>query len=159
MAEPIRSGRNGTRDGRGSGTGGGRCGASRIPRHGALRGKRFAESRTTLEGVRFPTALADPIRRAILMRLSQGEATVGELARPFYVSRPAISKHLRVLERAGLVVRTPEGRISRCTLDAAPMRDAAEWVERYRKFWEGQLDSLSRYLEGSVGGQPEEGET
>ncbi len=92
-------------------------------------------------------ALADSTRRAILARLAGGEATVGELASPFDVSRPAISKHLRVLERAGLVQRTRDGRVSRCELDAGPMRDAAEWVERYRKFWEGQLDSLSRYFE------------
>lgn len=91
-------------------------------------------------------ALADATRRAILARLARGEATVGELAEPFDISRPAISKHLRVLERAGLVRRTPDGRMSRCELDASPMRDAAEWVERYRKFWEGQLDSLSRYF-------------
>jgi DNA-binding transcriptional ArsR family regulator len=95
-------------------------------------------------------ALADPTRRAILVRLSRGEATVGELARPFDVSRPAISKHLRVLERAGLVRRTAEGRVSRCELDATPMRAAAEWVERYRGFWEHQLDSLSRYLEAEA---------
>lgn len=92
-------------------------------------------------------ALADPTRRAILARLARGEATVGELARPFQVSRPAISKHLRVLERAGLVQRTRDGRLSRCELDAAPMRAAADWVERYRRYWEDQLDSLSRYLE------------
>lgn len=95
-------------------------------------------------------ALADPIRRAILARLARGEATVGELARPFAVSRPAISKHLRVLERAGLVRRARDGRLSRCALDAEPMRDAAEWVERYRRFWEGQLESLARYLEGDA---------
>lgn len=92
-------------------------------------------------------ALADSTRRAILARLARGEATVGELAEPFDVSRPAISKHLRVLERAGLVRRTPEGRISRCELDAGPMRDAADWVERYRGFWEKQLDELKRYVE------------
>lgn len=92
-------------------------------------------------------ALADPTRRAILARLSDGDATVGELARPFDVSRPAVSKHLRVLERAGLVTRNREGRVSRCELDAGPMRDAADWVERYRRFWEDQLDALSRYLE------------
>ena len=92
-------------------------------------------------------ALADPTRRAILARLAEGEATVGELAGPFAVSRPAVSKHLRVLERAGLVRRTSDGRVSRCTLDATPMQDAAEWVEHYRTFWEGQLDSLSRFLE------------
>lgn len=92
-------------------------------------------------------ALADPTRRAILERLSRGEATVGELARPFDISRPAISKHLRVLERAGLVDRRVEGRESRCRLSARPMRDAAEWVERYRSFWEDQLDRFARYLE------------
>lgn len=92
-------------------------------------------------------ALADPTRRAILARLARGEATVGELARPFEVSRPAISKHLRVLERAGLVRRTSDGRLSRCELDADPLHEAADWVERYRKFWEGQFDSLARYLE------------
>jgi DNA-binding transcriptional ArsR family regulator len=92
-------------------------------------------------------ALADGTRRAILGRLAQGEATVGQLARPFRVSRPAISKHLRVLEQAKLVRRTREGRISRCRLDAAPMRDAAAWVERYRVFWKGQLDQLARYME------------
>ena len=92
-------------------------------------------------------ALADPTRRAILNRLARGEATVAQLAQPFQVSRPAISKHLRVLERAHLVKRTPEGRISRCELSPAPMKDAAEWVEKYRKYWEDQLDSLARYLE------------
>lgn len=92
-------------------------------------------------------ALADPTRRAILERLTTGHATVGELAKPFAVSRPAISKHLRVLERAGLVRRTKDGRISRCALDAVPMRDAAAWVQHYRTFWEQQLDALSRYLE------------
>lgn len=92
-------------------------------------------------------ALSDSTRRAILARLAEGEATVGELARPFDVSRPAISKHLRVLERAGLVEREKEGRYNRCALDAEPMRDAAEWVDRYRKFWEDRLDALARYLE------------
>lgn len=93
-------------------------------------------------------ALADATRRGILGRLAQGDASVGELARPFRVSRPAISKHLRVLERAKLVRTTREGRISRCRLDATAMRDAAAWVERYRRFWEGQLDQLARYVEG-----------
>lgn len=91
-------------------------------------------------------ALADSTRRAILVRLAKGEATVGELARPFEISRPAISKHLRVLEHAGLVRRTVDGRISRCELDAAPMRDVSEWVEFYRKYWEGQLDLLASYF-------------
>src|SRR5712671_5960901 len=93
------------------------------------------------------SALADGTRRAILARLAHSEATVGELARPFRVSRPAISKHLRVLERAGLVRRAREGRLSRCELDAAAMRDAAEWMERYRVFWTGRLDALKRYME------------
>jgi DNA-binding transcriptional ArsR family regulator len=92
-------------------------------------------------------ALADGTRRAILERLARGDATVGELARPFRVSRPAISQHLRVLERARLVRRARDGRVSRCTLDARAMRQAAEWVERYRAFWEGRLDSLARYFE------------
>jgi DNA-binding transcriptional ArsR family regulator len=92
-------------------------------------------------------ALADPTRRAILSRLARGESTVGDLARPFEISRPAISKHLRVLERAGLVRRSRDGRLSRCGLDASPMREAAEWVDKYRKFWESQLDALAHFLE------------
>jgi len=92
-------------------------------------------------------ALSDATRRAILEELAHGERTVGQLAEPFEISRPAISKHLRVLESTGLVQRTPEGRISRCTLDAAPLREAADWVEHYRDFWEGRLDALARYLE------------
>src|SRR5437773_3282967 len=101
-------------------------------------------------------ALADPTRRAILARLARGDATVGALARPFRVSRPAISKHLRVLERAGLVRRAREGRVSRCELDAAAMRGAAEWIERYRLFWTGRLDHLKRYVEQSLPTQSKE---
>ena len=93
------------------------------------------------------SALGDPTRWAILARLALGEASVGDLAAPHEMSLPAVSKHLRVLERAGLVQRTPEGRISRCTLDASPLREAADWVEHYRAFWEGRLDALARYLE------------
>jgi DNA-binding transcriptional ArsR family regulator len=92
-------------------------------------------------------ALADPTRRAILARLAESEATVGDLAKPFEISRPAISKHLRVLERAGLVRRARDGRLSRCGLDATPMRNAAEWVDTYRVFWESQLEALARFLE------------
>jgi DNA-binding transcriptional ArsR family regulator len=92
-------------------------------------------------------ALADGTRRAILGRLATGDATVGELARPFRVSRPAISQHLRVLERAGLVRRAREGRSSRCRLNAAAMREAAEWVEHYSAFWTERLDALARYVE------------
>ncbi|MDH3455373.1 MAG: metalloregulator ArsR/SmtB family transcription factor [Gemmatimonadota bacterium] len=103
-------------------------------------------------------ALADPIRRAILARLAVGATTVGELAQPFEISRPAISKHLRVLERAGLVQRTRDGRVSRCRLDASPMRDAAEWVDRYRTFWEQQLAALSKYLEEEQTAPPDTAE-
>ena len=93
------------------------------------------------------TALGDATRRAIVARLAEGEVTVGELARPFRISRPAISKHLRVLEQAGLVRRTRDGRVNRCTLAPEPLHSAAEWVERYRAFWEGQLDALARYVQ------------
>ncbi len=76
---------------------------------------------------------------------------MGQLARPYRVSRPAISKHLRVLERAGLVIRTRDGRVSRCGLDAGPMKEASDWVERYRQFWEGNLDRLVQYFEQEAG--------
>jgi DNA-binding transcriptional ArsR family regulator len=92
-------------------------------------------------------ALADPSRRAILARLAGGEATVGELAEPFAMSRPAISKHLDVLERAGLVHRVADGRVNRCHLDGQPLRSAVEWMEQYRRYWEGQLDALARYFD------------
>ena len=92
-------------------------------------------------------ALSDPTRRAILTRLRQGSASVLELAEPFKASLPAISKHLGVLERAGLIHRTKEGRVHRLRLVAKPMKDAAEWIECYRAFWEGQLDSLADYLD------------
>ena len=101
-------------------------------------------------------ALADRTRRALLARLATGDATVGELARPFRVSRPAISKHLRVLERAGLVKRNRQGRVSRCALNAAAMREAADWVERYRKFWTHQLAGLARYVEQAPPPSPKE---
>lgn len=99
-------------------------------------------------------ALADPTRRAILARLALGDASVGDLAEPFRMSRPAISKHLRVLERAGLVRREREGRVSRCELDAAAMRDAAEWIERYRVFWTNRLGDLKRYVEAPIPDAP-----
>jgi DNA-binding transcriptional ArsR family regulator len=92
-------------------------------------------------------ALAEPTRRAILARLSRGDVSVCELAEPFDVSLPAISKHLRVLERAGLLTQDKQGRVRRCHLEAAPMKAAADWIERYRIFWTRQLDSLARYLE------------
>ncbi len=93
------------------------------------------------------SALSDPIRRAILARLAEGEATVGDLARPFSVSLPAISKHLRVLERAGLLERRIEGRVHRCRLQPRPLKDAVDWLAEYRQFWERQLDALEAYLE------------
>ena len=93
------------------------------------------------------TALADPTRRAILKRLTIGEATVGELAKPFAMSRPAISKHLNVLERAGVVRRKADGRVNRCRFDGTSLLDAYAWMEHYRRFWENQLDELTLYLE------------
>ena len=92
-------------------------------------------------------ALSDRTRRAILARLAQGDATVGELAAPFAMSRPAVSKHLNVLERAGLVHRLPDGRLNRCVMDAEPLKDASAWVDRYRRYWERSLDVLTEYLE------------
>ena len=91
-------------------------------------------------------ALADPTRRAILARLASGETTVTELARPFAMSLPAISKHLKVLERAGLIARGREAQWRPARLEAAPLRDVAEWVDHYRKFWEESLDRLEVYL-------------
>ena len=92
-------------------------------------------------------ALADPTRRAILSRLATRERTVTELAAPFDVSLPAISKHLRVLERAGLLVQEKDGRIRRCQLSAQPLHDATEWLERYRRFWEESFQRLDALLE------------
>ena len=91
-------------------------------------------------------ALADPTRRAILARLTSGEASVTELAEPFEMSMPAISKHLKVLERAGLIARGREAQWRPCRLAAAPLSDVADWVERYRRFWEQSLDRLDDYL-------------
>ncbi|MEV4658590.1 metalloregulator ArsR/SmtB family transcription factor [Micromonospora sp. NPDC049301] len=91
-------------------------------------------------------ALADPTRRAILARLATGEATVNELAEPFPISVQAISKHLTVLERAGLIVRTREAQWRRCRLDPAPLRTLAEWVEQYRRLWDDRYDTLDDYL-------------
>ncbi|HMD07280.1 MAG TPA: metalloregulator ArsR/SmtB family transcription factor [Candidatus Acidoferrum sp.] len=96
-------------------------------------------------------ALSDPTRRAILARLAQGEAMVTELAEPFRVSLPAISKHVRILESAGLLEREVDGRVHRCRLAAQPMKNAAAWIEQYRAFWELQFDALAKYLETNVG--------
>src|SRR5207249_2638716 len=91
-------------------------------------------------------ALADPTRRAILARLATRDASLTDLARPFRMSLPGVHKHLRVLERAGLVAHAKQGRIRRCRLVARPMKDAARWIERYRRFWETQFDALAAYL-------------
>ena len=91
-------------------------------------------------------ALADPTRRAILARLSLGETSVSELAAPFDMSLPAVSKHLKVLERAGLIQRGREAQWRPCKLEAAPLRDVAGWLEHYRRFWEESFDRLETYL-------------
>ncbi|MEM7145937.1 MAG: metalloregulator ArsR/SmtB family transcription factor [Verrucomicrobiota bacterium] len=93
------------------------------------------------------SALADPTRRAILERLSKGEATVTELAEPLHMSLPAVSKHLKVLERAGLLQRRRDGRQHIMNFDGSKLRDAADWIERYRRFWEGNFDRLAQYLD------------
>lgn len=91
-------------------------------------------------------ALADPTRRAILERLALGEASVTELARPFKMSMPAISKHLKVLERALLIARGREAQWRPCRIETAPLKDVADWVEHYREMWEERLDRLDDYL-------------
>ena len=91
-------------------------------------------------------ALADPTRRAILARLASGQCSVTELAEPFEMSMPAVSKHLRVLERAGLIARGREAQWRPCRLEAKPLKDVANWVEHYRKFWDESFDRLEAYL-------------
>lgn len=92
------------------------------------------------------SALADPTRRAILARLASGEASVSELAEPFAMSMPAVSKHLKVLERAGLIARGRDAQWRPCRLAARPLKDAAAWIDHYRRFWEESLDRLDGYL-------------
>jgi DNA-binding transcriptional ArsR family regulator len=92
------------------------------------------------------SALADPTRRAILSRLAQGEATVSELAEPFEISLPAISRHLKVLEGAGLISRGRDAQWRPCRLEAAPLRSLDGWLERYRRFWEGGFEKMDTYL-------------
>ncbi len=92
-------------------------------------------------------ALADPTRRAILARLLEGEHSVTELAEPFDMSMPAVSKHLRVLERAGLIARRRDAQWRHCRLDGGPLKEVAAWAERYRRVWEARLDRLDAYLE------------
>jgi DNA-binding transcriptional ArsR family regulator len=91
-------------------------------------------------------ALADPTRRSILARLAEGEATVNELAEPFAMTLPAVSKHLKVLERAGLISRSQQAQWRPCRLEADSLREASEWVERYRRFWESSFDKLDAHL-------------
>jgi DNA-binding transcriptional ArsR family regulator len=92
-------------------------------------------------------ALADPTRRRILAHLARGDRRVTDLARPHAMSLPAVSKHLRVLEKAGLLQRRRYGRVHEMQLDAKPLKQAALWVDEYRRFWEGSLDQLAKYLE------------
>ena len=102
-------------------------------------------------------ALADPTRRAILARLAQGSATVNDIAEPFDLTLPAISKHLKVLERAGLISRGRQAQWRPCRLEAEPLREATEWMSRYRPFWESGFDDLQAHLPGrppSGGAQP-----
>jgi DNA-binding transcriptional ArsR family regulator len=93
------------------------------------------------------SALADPTRRAILARLAKGEASVGELATPFDISLPAVSRHLRVLEDARLIERRVDAQWRLCKLRPEPLKDAVDWIEHYRRFWEASFDNLARYLE------------
>jgi len=92
------------------------------------------------------SALADPTRRAILARLALGETSVKELARPFKISAPAITKHLKVLQRVGLIRRSRQAQWRPCQLDARPLQEAADWVEHYRRFWDESFDRLEGYL-------------
>ena len=103
------------------------------------------------------SALADPTRRAILARLTAGAATVKELAAPFAMSGPAVSKHLRVLERAGLIARTREAQWRPCRLEAAPLKEVAEWAEEYRRFWDRSYARLDEYLDHLQGKERDDG--
>jgi DNA-binding transcriptional ArsR family regulator len=92
-------------------------------------------------------ALADPTRRAILARLSRGEASVKELAQPFSMTLPAVTKHLKVLQRAGLITQGRQAQWRPCRLSAGPLQDVSQWIEQYRQFWEDRLDRLEDYLQ------------
>lgn len=92
------------------------------------------------------SALGDATRREILARLARGSTSVTELAKPFPISLPAVSKHLKVLEGAGLIIREKEGQVRRCHLTAEPLKEVADWISHYHRFWEEQLDNLERYL-------------
>jgi len=104
-------------------------------------------------------ALADPTRRAILLRLASGEASVTELAQPFEMSLPAVSKHLKVLERAGLIARGRDAQWRPCRLQAGPLKDADDWLEQYRRFWEESFDRLDDYLRELQREEKEHGRT
>jgi DNA-binding transcriptional ArsR family regulator len=103
------------------------------------------------------SALADPTRRAILARLVSGESSVTELAEPFEMSLPAVSKHLKVLEHAGLITRGREAQWRPCRLEAGPLKDAADWLEHYRRFWERSFDRLEDYLRELQGKEKKDG--
>ena len=103
------------------------------------------------------SALSDPTRRAILARLASGDASVTDLAEPFAMSLPAVSKHLKVLERAGLIVRGREAQWRPCRLEARPLKGASEWLDRYRVFWEQSLDRLEAYLKELQGKEKSRG--
>ena len=103
------------------------------------------------------SALADPTRRAILARLISGEASVTELAEPFEMSLPAVSKHLKVLEHAGLITRGREAQWRPCRLEAGPLKDAADWLEHYRRFWGRSFDRLEDYLRELQGKEKKDG--
>lgn len=102
-------------------------------------------------------ALADPTRRAILARLALGEATVGELADPFEMSLPAVSKHLKVLERAGLVARQRDGRLHRCRFEPQGIAAAADWIREQHRFWQDRFDGLEKYLEEKMKEETDDG--
>ena len=101
-------------------------------------------------------ALSDRTRRALLQRLARGPASVSELAEPFAMSRPAVSKHLAVLEEASLIARTIDGRVHRCSIDAAPLRDTADWLDGYRAFWDVTLGALAAYVAAGPPPKPED---
>lgn len=101
------------------------------------------------------SALADPTRRAILARLAQGETTVGELAAPFEISLPAVSRHLKVLEGAGLITRGRDAQWRPCRLQPEPLKDVATWIETYRRFWDGGFDKMEAYLAELTKGDPD----
>jgi DNA-binding transcriptional ArsR family regulator len=119
---------------------------------------KYGSMATTAETLdRTFAALADPTRRSILARLADGEATVGELAEPFDMTLPAVSKHLKVLERAGLITRSRQAQWRPCRLEPEPLHDAADWLEEYRRIWEERLGRLDEYLRELQGKEHDDG--